>query len=177
MARPENLPLPQGVETNHLKAKPWHRHASPVGVLALGLLMVLALVGVFGGQPHPTRTIDTSAAKVTLQLPERIRNGEFFEMRMKVATKRSFADLTLAISSTYWHDLTINTMIPAPSEEKSEDGRYLFSYGEIEADKTMAFKFDGQINPPLFAGTSGEIQLRDGDAVIATIPVQIRVMP
>lgn len=171
------LKLPQGIQADHIKAKGWHRHANPAAVIALGLLMVSAFAGVFGGQPHPTRTIDTPSAEVTLQLPQRIRNGEFFEMRIKIAAKRQFTDLTLAISSSYWHDLTINTMIPAPSEEKSEGGRYLFSYGEIGDGQTLTVKFDGQINPPLFAGTSGQIQLRDGDAVIATIPVKMRVMP
>lgn len=169
--------LPQGIDEAHLKAKGWHRHASPLSILLLGVLMVLALFGVFGGQPHPRRTIDTSAATMHLQLPERLRNGEFFEMRIRVDTKRTFTDLTLAVSSTYWKDLTINTMIPAPSEEKSEGGRYLFSYGEVTAGEALTIKFDGQINPPLFAGTQGEIALLDGDTEIATVPVMLRVYP
>jgi hypothetical protein len=139
--------------------------------------MVLAFSGLFGGQPHPTTSIDAPSASVSLQLPRRIRNGEFFEMRIKVETKRPFDDLTLAVSSSYWRDLTINTMIPAPSKETSEDGHYLFSYGKVEMAKSFTIKIDGQINPPLFRGNDGDIELRDGDIVIATIPVQMKVMP
>lgn len=139
--------------------------------------MAAALAGVFGGQPHPTRTITTPSANITLQLPERIRNGMFFEMRAKVETKRAFSDLTIAVSSTYWRDLTINSMIPGPAEETTENGRYHFSYGPIDGNETVTIKIDGQINPPLFGGTKGDILLLDGDAVIATIPVRMKVYP
>jgi hypothetical protein len=169
--------FPQGITESHSDEKGWHRHANPASLIALGSLLTVAFMGVFGGQPHPARSIDTPSAQVSLELPERIRNGEFFEMRITVETKRDFDDLTLAISSTYWHDLTINTMIPAPADEKSEDGDYLFSYGEIEAGQKLTIKIDGQINPPLFGGTDGDIELRDGEATIARIPVEMKVMP
>lgn len=173
----ENIFYPEGITEFHAHNKGWHRHASPLSIILLSLLLALALGGQFGGQPHPRRTVETSAATMHLQLPERLRNGEFFEMRIKVDTRRPFTDLTLAVSSIYWKDLTINTMIPAPSEEKSEGGRYLFSYGEVKAGETVTLKFDGQINPPLFGGTRGEIALLDGETRIATVPVKLRVYP
>lgn len=174
---PQGSLCPDGIDSSHSQAKGWHRHANPAAILALGLLLSAALAGVFGGQPHPTRTIVTSSATVKLQLPERIRNGMFFEMRAEIETKRKFEDLTVAISSIYWRDLTVNSMIPGPTDEKSENGRYLFSYGPIDANQTVTIKIDGQINPPLFAGNSGEILLMDGDAVIAIIPVKMNVLP
>lgn len=139
--------------------------------------MMLAFLGIFGGQPHPTISVYAPSANINLQLPQRIRNGEFFEMRMNFKTKRPFDDLNLAISSSYWHDLTINTMIPAPAKEESEDGRYLFKYGRIDAGTDFSVKIDGQINPPLFRGNEGQIELLDGDTVIARIPVEMKVMP
>lgn len=168
---------PQGIDASHIEAKGWHRHANPATILVLGLLLAAALAGAFGGQPHPTRTITTSSARITLQLPEHIRNGMFFEMRAQVETRRPFADLTIAVSSTYWRDLTINSMIPGPSGEKSENGMYRFSYGPVHANQTLTIKFDGQINPPLFGGTRGDILLMDGDTIIATVPVKMTVLP
>ena len=177
MAEKPSPSCPQGIDASHIEAKDWHRHANPAAVLALGLLLAAALAGAFGGQPHPTRTITTPSANITLQLPERIRNGMFFEMRANIETKRPFTDLTLAVSSSYWRDLTINTMIPGPAEETSENGLYRLSYGPIDANQTLTIKFDGQINPPLFGGTQGDILLLDGDVVVATIPVKMRVLP
>ncbi len=168
---------PQGIDTGHLNAKGWHRHANPASVIGIGLFLVAALAGVFGGQPHPTRTIETPSATVILQFPEILRNGEFFEMRATIKAKRPFKDLRLGISSTYWRDLTINTVIPGPLEEKSEGGQYRFSYGSLKTGESVTVKIDGQVNPPMFAGTKGELTILDGDAAVATIPVKLRVYP
>jgi hypothetical protein len=177
MAKKPAPSSPQGIDASHIKAKGWHRHANPASIVLLGLLLAAAGVGVFGGQPHPARTVTTPSANITLELPERIRNGMLFEMRGLVETKRPFSDLTIAISSSYWRDLTINSMVPGPAEESSENGRYYFSYGPIDANETLNVKIDGQINPPLFGGTKGDILLMDGDTVVATIPVKMTVFP
>ncbi len=168
---------PQGIDQSHLQAKGWHRHANPASVIGIGLLLAAALAGVFGGQPHPTRTIETPSATVTLQFPEILRNGEFFEMRATVKAKRPFDDLRVGISSTYWRDLTINTMIPGPSKEKFEDGQYRFSYGPLQTGESVTLKFDGQINPPMFAGTKGKLTVLDGDAIVVSKPLNLRVYP
>ncbi len=168
---------PQGIDKSHLSAKGWHRHANPASLIGIGLLLAIALAGVFGGQPHPTRTIQTPSATVTLQFPEILRNGEFFEMRATIKAKRPFKDVRLGISSTYWRDLTINTMIPGPSEEGSEGGQYRFSYGPLNKGESVKVKIDGQVNPPMFAGTQGELTVLDGDAVVVNIPVKLRVYP
>jgi hypothetical protein len=171
------LPYPQGIHESHLRSKNWYRFANPAAVIGIGLFLVAALAGVFGGQPHPTRIIETTAATITLEFPERLRNGEFFEMRANIEAKRDFADMGIALSSSYWQDLTINTMIPAPSEEKSESGDYVFTYGEMKAGDTLTVKIDGQVNPPMFAGTKGTLRLKDGDSLIAEIPLELKVFP
>lgn len=169
--------FPQGIDEGHLRAKGWHKHANPAAVIGIGLFLAAALAGVFGGQPHPTRIIETPSATVTLQFPEILRNGEFFEMRATVKAKRTFKDLRLGITSIYWRDMTINTMIPGPVEEHSEAGQYRFSYGPLKAGESVTLKFDGQINPPMFAGTKGNLTLLDGDVIVANRPLKLRVYP
>jgi hypothetical protein len=175
MARP--LPFPEGIHESHLRSKSWYRFANPAAVVGIGLFLAAALAGVFGGQPHPTRVIDTPSATITLQFPERLRNGEFFEMRAKIEAKRNFADMGIGVSSAYWRDLTINTMVPAPAEEKSEDGDYLFSYGAMKVGDTLTIKIDGQINPPMSGGTQGKLTIKDGDLALTEVPVKLRVFP
>jgi hypothetical protein len=73
--------------------------------------------------------------------------------------------------------MTINTMIPAPSEEKAGKGAFRFHYGALKPGDTLDIKVDGQINPPLFAGNSGSVELHDGDTPVARVPVEITVLP
>src|SRR3546814_4548345 len=72
-------------------------------------------------------------------------------------------DAVIAVTPALWHDMTVNTMIPAPAEESFKDGYFHFSYGPLDAGERLHVKIDGQINPPLFAGTRGEIAVFDGD--------------
>ena len=50
-------------------------------------------------------------------------------------------------------------------------------FNEGEAGDTLHVKVDGQINPPLFAGTSGAIFLYDGDRRLGRMPLSIKVFP
>ena len=68
-------------------------------------------------------------------------------------------------------------MIPAPVEEKPRQGAFRFSYGAMKPGDRLDIKVDGQINPPLFAGTDGTIELHDGERPLAAIPVAIRILP
>jgi hypothetical protein len=171
------VPPPQGIDEFNLQRPWWHRHANPASIIVIGALLAAALLGTFGGQPHPHRKIATPAADVETEFPEILRNGEFFEMRAAITARRRFEDLRLAVAVPYWRDLTINTMVPAPSEETSENGEYIFGYGEVKAGQTLNLKFDGQINPPMFAGTQGAVRVMDGEETIAVIPVNLRVYP
>ena len=169
--------LPEGIDTSHIETIGWHRFANPIAVIGIAIFLGLALSGLFGGQPHPARVIETSSATITLEFPETLRNGEFFEMRATVKAKRALTDVKLGISTSYWQDMTVNTMLPTPAEETSKDGRYIFSYGSLKAGDFLTLKFDGQINPPMFAGTEGRLTILDGNAELASVPIKLRVFP
>ena len=173
----KTLEPPQGIGEIHIRTHRWARHASPGSIIVIAALLITAMFGVFGGQPHPKRLIDTPAAVIALQFPEILRNGQFFEMRARVKAKRDFTDMRLGISTAFWHDLTINTMIPAAAEENSTNGEFQFGYGPVKAGEEITIKFDGQINPPLFAGNKGYLTLMDGETVVARTPITLRVMP
>lgn len=158
-------------------ARIWDRHASPISILILGAILLAAGLGLTGGQPSPPRTAQFGEAQLTIKTPVTIRNGEFFETDITVVATAPLGDVTIAVSPSLWRDMTVNTMIPAPSEEKFEKGHFRFAYGPLNAGETLRVKIDGQINPPLFAGTSGEIGLFDGDRRIGSMPLQIRVLP
>ncbi|WP_144037732.1 hypothetical protein [Sphingopyxis sp. KK2] len=155
----------------------WHRHASPISFLILAAIVVFALSGLAGGQPSPLRSKDFGAARLEVKTPSVIRNGEFFETRIRIEATSDISNVVLAVSPSLWTDMTINTMIPAAAEESFKGGAYRFSYGELRAGETLVVKIDGQINPPLFAGTEGEIALFDGDRRLGGMPLHIKVLP
>ena len=167
----------EGLDATPTHQRLWDRHASPISVLILGGLLLAAGLGFAGGQPSPPRTADWSAARLTVKTPTIIRNGEFFETDITLTADVPLDDAVVAVSPALWQDMTVNTMIPAPAEESFEDGRFHFSYGPLDAGDSLHIKIDGQINPPLFAGTTGEIAVFDGKRRIGTMPLSIKVLP
>lgn len=168
---------PDGISEKMISGQCWHRHASPVSFVILAAIIALALSGLAGGQPSPLRSQDLGAAQLEVKTPSVIRNGEFFETRIRIEAAHDISDAVLAVSPSLWTDMTINTMIPAAAEESFEDGAYRFSYGQLRAGETLVVKIDGQINPPLFAGTRGEIALFDGERRLGGMPLHIKVFP
>lgn len=168
---------PDGVLEEQTRSRLWDRHASPAAILLLGGILAFAFAGLAGGQPSPTIHGEFGTARLSVKTPTILRNGEFFESQIEIAPDIPLADAQLGIGSSLWRDITINSMIPAASEERFEQGEYRFSYGAIGANETLSVKIDGQINPPLFAGTAGDIALYDGDRFVGRLKLEIRVLP
>lgn len=153
------------------------RHASPIALLLVTGLMIAATLGAFGsGRNHDFRAV-APAATLSVNTPARIRNGMFFETRIRIEPHQAFSDLILAVEPSLWRDVTVNTMIPAPAEETFEQGAFRLSYGEWEAGAPLEIKIDSQINPSLFRGTEGTIALYDGDERVLALPIEMRVLP
>ena len=176
-SRPGSATLPDGVDHIASRIGIWDRHASPIAFLLLGGLICLALLGFAGGQRSPWTSVDFGPVTLSVKTPTLIRNGEFFETDIRIAADERLEDATLAIDADLWRDMTINTMIPAPAEESFEAGEMRFSYGVLEAGRSLRVKIDGQINPPLFAGNKGSIAVYDGERLIGRQAIAIRVLP
>lgn len=175
---PADTASPDGIDADHIA--PGRRRsgrASFMPLLILASVMALALSGLLAGGKSRPRQADFAQAQLTLKAPQRLRNGEFFEMQADVKARRDIGNLTVAIDAAVWKDMTINSMIPAASEERFENGKFVFAYGALKAGETLTMKIDGQINPPLTWGTEGRISLMDDKTVIGVMPVSIRVLP
>jgi hypothetical protein len=167
--------FPDGIEPRNLGGSGMPMRWLSIAVL--GAVMLAALLGLFGGGKARPMAVDAASARFEVAAPRTIRNGEFFEMRVAVTAKQPVDKAVLVVPASLWRDITINTMIPAATEEKVEKGAFRFDYGALKPGDVLDIKIDGQINPPLFAGTSGTIELHDGERPIAAIPFYIRVLP
>jgi len=168
---------PDGITETHLAAHRWHRSASPLSLIILGAVILAAFSGTLGGFPNPSRSADGPKARLTLEAPEIARSGMFFEMRLRIDADAAIARPIIAVSPGYWHELTVNTMIPAAADERFGPGGYRFEYPPLAAGDTLLVKVDGQINPALVGGTAGRIALYDGETPLAALPARMEVRP
>src|SRR3546814_871617 len=155
----------------------WDRHASPISILILGSLLLAAVLGFTGGQPSPPLTADFGEARLMVKTQMIILNGEFSENDMTLTAEAPLTDKMHAIPSELWTAMTVTPKITAPAEESLKDRYSYFSYGPLDAGERLHDKIDGQINPPLFAVTRGEIAVVDGYRRIGAMPLRIKVLP
>jgi hypothetical protein len=168
--------FPEGIDQRHIHQAMLLAHRWPLGLIALGILLVAALSGVFGTEAR--WTVSGHGLDAVLAGPLRIRNGEVFEMRVTVSARRDIRDLVLRIDRDIWHDVTVNTFIPAAIEERFRNDAFEFHFGALRTGASLLVKIDGQINPshpP--ARNDGRITLADGATVLATVAYTMDVFP
>lgn len=171
-----DLAFPSGIHPEHVDRKHSSR-PSWARLAAIGALPILALAGLLGGTPARTSRAQNEAATMVLRSPQTLRNGLLFETRIEVVARRPMADAVIAIPVRHWRDFTINTMIPAATEEEYKDGEFRFHFGRLEADDRLMFKIDGQVNPPHIGRDMGQVRLLDGEREVAVLPFGQTVLP
>ncbi|MEJ7776864.1 MAG: hypothetical protein WKF52_05665 [Sphingomicrobium sp.] len=176
MAKAATKRFPDGIKAEHCKERrpiwtAWIRAS------LLGALLALGLFGFLGGAPTRDIRNVAEAAAMRVNLPNPIRNGMFIETRIDIAARQPIADAVVAIPADLWREITINSLVPAATEEEYKDGEFRFHFGPLEAGERLLFKIDGQINPPRFASASGRIRLLDGTRELVAVPVSLKVIP
>jgi hypothetical protein len=168
--------FPDGIDEDHVQPiAGWRRHASPLSLAVFGAVVALALSGWLGHER--TWRAEGDSATLEVHAPEIIRNGEFLEMRIRVSSELPIAELAIGVDETLWEDITVNTLIPAASQETNRDGETRFTFTDLAAGTAFLFKVDAQINPDIVLGNDGVITLYDGDAELAAVELAIMVLP
>jgi hypothetical protein len=147
-------------------------------VLLSGLLvvLVLGLLNVFGQRPSRT-TGEADAARLEVYAPERVRGGLFYEARFRVDALRELDNATLVLEPGWAEGITINTVEPAPLGEASRNGKLVFELGRVPAGQKHVFFLQLQVNPTNVGHRSQDVQLFDGDELLATVERTITVFP
>lgn len=170
--------FPDGIDAKSVPDEgSWWRGSSWRSLIVLGTLMILVASGLLGGAPRPWHRIATADAELAVRMPARSRNGEFFETEIIVTARRPIAKLVIGVTPGLWHNVTVNTFIPAPTEESFDDGAFRFDFGPVAAGDTRVVKIDSQINPQLWGGTRGTISVSDDKRELAALPLSMRVLP
>jgi hypothetical protein len=166
--------MPDGIEARH--ADPHSsRNVAWYRVMVVGALLLAALFGLVGGSPTRPQIVRSQAVELQVHVPNPIRNGMFVEWRIHIKAKQPVADLVVAVPANLWQDMTINSLIPAASEERFANGNFLFHFGALGAGDDLLFKIDGQVNPPRMSSQQGAIRIIDGERELASAPIAMRV--
>jgi hypothetical protein len=148
------------------------------GILALiAAASALGLANVFGQRPGTVRA-SVGAATLSVYAPTSIRGGDFMEARFHITAKRDIAKAILKLDPGWAEGMSMNTIEPSPIGEASDNGRLALTLGHIPAGKSFILFVQLQVNPTNLAWHRPQnVELDDGDSVLATIHRSITVYP
>jgi hypothetical protein len=150
--------------------------ARKILVSALVLFLGLGLFNLFGQRPATT-TAAAAAATLEVYAPKRVRGGLFYEARFRIEARREVKEATLVLDPGWVEGITINTVEPTPLGAASRDGKLVYELGRIPAGQKHLFFLQLQVNPTNIGHRSQDVQLFDGDELLATIDRSITVFP
>jgi hypothetical protein len=176
-ASPPEAPPPFGIAPRHLQPHGPRRLRSLLVLLFIGLPLAAALLGLLGGGRERTASAASPAARLTVETPAILRSGNWFEMQVVAEPRADVADLTIAIDEPLWRHLSIDTMVPDAETSQAVGGRFAYAFGPVRKGERFVLKLDGQIQPRWFRRQAGRIALRDGERMLAEVPLVITVLP
>jgi hypothetical protein len=152
---------------------PWIRR---VILCCIAVLPVLALLNVFG--QHPTTSSASSpAVSVNVTAPARLRSGLIFQVRTQVLARRDVGQLQIAFDKGWWESMSVNSIVPEPTEETSENGRVVLSYGKLPAGQTLVSWIYFMVNPTNVGKRTENIDVLDGSNVLVHIHRALTIFP
>ena len=177
MSNPDLRPsYPDGIEEDHARPVSGLRHhASPLGLVAFGSVVILAAFGLLGRER--TWSAEGGGARLTVHTSEIIRNGEFFELRIGVEALEPIGELVVGVEDDLWEDMTVNTILPGPADEENLRGETRFSFAELGAGESQLLKLDLQVNPDILGANEGTVTVYDGADALASTDLSITVLP
>ena len=140
---PEGLDRHRHVDLKSRNGEPWARRFA---IALFAVVAVAALLGAFG-QQHSTVAADVQAATLTVQAPERVRGGLFFQGRLDIVARESIRRPMLILGEGWTEEMQLNTLEPAPASESSDDGQLELEYDPLRAGDHLTIWMQFEVNP------------------------------
>ena len=97
--------------------------------------------------------------------------------RFRITAHEDIEKATLVLDPGWAESMTINTIEPAPTDETSENGRLALTLGPIRTGRLVPAVHAVPGEPDERRPALPDVELRDGDAHIATIHRTVTVFP
>lgn len=142
----------------------------------IAVLPILALLGVFGQKPSTT-TVEARAAKLSVTAPERLRSGLIFQVRVEVLAHRDIHELQIVFDRGWWDSMSVNSIVPEPTSEASQNGKVALSYGALPAGQALTAWIYFQVNPTNIGKRREDVAIADGSAPLAELHRSLTIFP
>jgi hypothetical protein len=171
---PDTIVLKRHRDLQGRRREVWVRRA----LLALvGVIPLLGLFNVFGQRPGGS-TQATSAARLHLYAPTRVRGGLLYEARFRITARRELKEAILVLDPGWGEGQSINTIEPSPTGEASRDGQFEFTLGHIPEGQSYLLFMQFQVNPTNVAWRRPQnVELFDGNTHLLTLSHHLTVYP
>jgi hypothetical protein len=152
---------------------PWVRR---VGLLLLLALVVVALLNVFG-QRAADSSATAPAAKLELNAPSDARGGLIFQARLQVRATQEIKQPLLIFDRGWFDGLTLNTIVPDPTGQRTDNGRVVFEYDTIPAGRSLTVWLQFQVNPTRVGSEDQDVELWDGETPVVHLDHSLATVP
>ncbi|HET7745012.1 MAG TPA: hypothetical protein VFK76_09760 [Gaiellaceae bacterium] len=175
---PAGPQLPAGLtERNLVLGRDWRRRL--VRYLLLGVLaaVILAAVADGTGQRPSTTVGESDAARLSVYSPNRVRGGLLFTTRFEIRARRPLRDATLVLDPGWFEGMQVNSIVPQPRSESSNEGRVTLDLGPVAAGNHVVTFVQFQVNPTNVGRRSQDVRLYDGSRQLVLIRRTVTVFP
>jgi hypothetical protein len=170
---PEGIVLKRHRDLDGRQWHPWLRR----GLLALvAVVLLLALLGVFGQRPSTDR-VGSGTARLEISAPDSVRGGLIFQSRFTIQALQELKNATLVLGPGWLDGLTLNTIEPSPLNEASRDGRLSLELGHLPAGARYVLYVEYQVNPTTVGRKTQRVELDDGEQPILSTTRTLTVFP
>ena len=170
--------LPDGIELERHRDLAGARDAWGRRVLlsCIAVLPVLALLNVFGQHPS-TSSAAAPVASLSVTAPTRLRSGLIFEVKVKVVAHRTIKQPEIVFAEGWWESMSVNSIVPEPSEASSKDGRVVLTYNKLEAGQSLVSWIYFQVNPTNVGKRDESVELDDGETPLVRMHRSLTIFP
>lgn len=142
----------------------------------VAVLPILALLNVFGQHPL-TSYAASKAVSISVTAPTRLRSGLIFQVKIKVNSRRDIKQLRLDFGEGWWESMSVNSIVPEPEEETSQQGRIQLIYGKLEARESFVARIYFQVNPTNVGKRREDVTVADGETPLVTLSRSLTIFP
>jgi hypothetical protein len=152
---------------------PWIRR----GLLCvLGIVVLAALLNVFGQHPATTRAAG-GRASLEVQSPADLRGGLIFQTRLTVRARSALQKPTIVMQHGWFESMSVNSIVPNPAQMSSRDGSVSMTFAPLKAGRSLVVWLYFQVNPTNLGKRSQDVELDDGTQRLAGVHRSVTVWP